>query len=350
VGKLIKIAKIGVLSLAALAVLALLGLSLPIDGRRAFSVQTGSMEPAVKAGSLVFVNRIPAADIAAGDVITYINPKNTKQTITHRVLEVRKQPNGPRRFVTQGDANSNPDLPISESRVVGKVDAVVPYAGRAVDTLWHPIGLAFLIYVPALIVVISEVRRLAAHYRKQRYALPDMLARRFYGNFSRLGRNLSVIGLVGLFTVAAALPVRAAFMSTAALTGNTISVAGVPDPEPEPEPEPTPAGEGDVTLRRVFVACESDEDKATHVQIILYNSREEAINASGWYIQSGTDKLITFPDETLILARSLFDAETSIVEGISYSKGSLTLHNQEGEQIDEHSWELNTTRECRVRI
>jgi signal peptidase I len=343
-GKLIKYAKIGIFSLAVLTGLALLGLSLPIGGRRAMSVQTGSMEPTIKTGSLVFVNRVSVANIAPGDIITYINPRNSQQTITHRVAEVRDR-GGSRQFITKGDANPSPDQPISEKRVVGKVNGAVPYVGKARDFLFTWPGLVLFVYIPALIVSISEIRRLAAVYRARHYELPEIFLRRTLRNTT--GRNLAIAGATAVISVLVALPVLAAKQSTATLTGNTISTAGSSEPEP---PEPPQGGEGDVTLRRAFVACEGDADEATHVQLILYNATDEPINMSGWYIQSGANKLITFPDETMILGRSLFDAEGPIVEGISYSSGNLKLFNTENEQIDEHSWELPTTRACRVRI
>src|SRR4030095_769218 len=122
-GKLVKIVRTGTISLAMLAGLALLGLSLPIGGQRIMSVQTGSMEPASKTGSLVFVNHISSESIKTGDVITYINPRNKSQTITHRVHEIIEKQNGQKQFITKGDANYSPDQPISESRIIGKVNA-----------------------------------------------------------------------------------------------------------------------------------------------------------------------------------------------------------------------------------
>jgi signal peptidase I len=86
--RLVKAIKASLIPLAVLSGLALLGLSMPIGGRRALSVQTGSMEPAIKTGSLVFVTDVSAATIKPGDVITYTDPRNQAQTITHRVRDI----------------------------------------------------------------------------------------------------------------------------------------------------------------------------------------------------------------------------------------------------------------------
>src|SRR3990167_5786402 len=85
----------------------LLMLSLPKSGWKALSVQTGSMQTALPIGTLVFVHRVPATSLKVGDVITYVNPSNKKQTITHRVVGIDKP-----QLIVKGDANRSADMPV----------------------------------------------------------------------------------------------------------------------------------------------------------------------------------------------------------------------------------------------
>src|SRR5690606_31646537 len=81
----------------------LLALFLP-GNWKALSIQTGSMEPVLSPGDLIIVRKQPVAAYNPGDIVTFINPGNRSQTVTHRILE---KADGPYRsvFTTKGDAN-----------------------------------------------------------------------------------------------------------------------------------------------------------------------------------------------------------------------------------------------------
>src|SRR5690606_21551192 len=110
-GKLIKVLKLPAVIILAGLCLLVIAASLPVGGLRGLSVQTGSMEPAVRPGDLVLVHKVAADTIQTGDIITFANPQNKRETITHRVKSVIRD-GGPIRFITQGDANPMPDLPV----------------------------------------------------------------------------------------------------------------------------------------------------------------------------------------------------------------------------------------------
>ncbi len=75
---------------------------------RALPVLTGSMEPAIAAGSVAFVLPVRADAVAAGDVITFTHPLRPTEYVTHRVVAVEDGPAG-RSFITRGDANELAD-------------------------------------------------------------------------------------------------------------------------------------------------------------------------------------------------------------------------------------------------
>lgn len=119
------------------------------------TVQSGSMEPSIKIGSVVIVQ--PASDYKTGDVITVSEPANRKVSLTHRITEVKER-DGKTFYVTKGDANETPD---SEERpkenVVGKVLFSIPYVGYPISFAKTRDGLVVLVIIPATIIVYSEL-------------------------------------------------------------------------------------------------------------------------------------------------------------------------------------------------
>lgn len=104
-------------------------------GARPVVFMSGSMSPAYDVGTLGFARSVPAADVAAGDVVTVPSGDGT---VTHRVVRVV---DGGTMLRLRGDANSRPDpllYPVGD-----RVDVVVlgvPHLGRAVDWLSGPTG------------------------------------------------------------------------------------------------------------------------------------------------------------------------------------------------------------------
>lgn len=131
----------------------------PQTGYKAYVVQTGSMAPAISQGSLVIDHHVNPRTIKAGEVITYINPQNTRQTITHRVVKSEARP-GLTALVTKGDANQAPDREILGGSVVGRVVLHIPYLGSATNWLHTLPGLFLLVLLPGLIIIIDEIRRM----------------------------------------------------------------------------------------------------------------------------------------------------------------------------------------------
>lgn len=122
------------------------GTNLPVA-----AVQSGSMEPNIPTGSLIFVQTVDPEEIVAGeppigDTVIYVQ-NGTKVVdyflfasyeplpISHRVIN-KTQINGVYYFLTKGDANSYPDqYPwdpqswVPEDRIIGKVTFAIPYLG-----------------------------------------------------------------------------------------------------------------------------------------------------------------------------------------------------------------------------
>jgi signal peptidase len=126
------------------------------------SVQTSSMEPAIAAGDAVLVKPVDVDDLIPGDIISYHSPAGQGITITHRVVEVDRRRGT---VTTQGDANASVDQPVDGRLVIGRVDRHLEEAGYLINSVRHPAGVALLVYLPALMIVRGEMRRLTEFFQ-----------------------------------------------------------------------------------------------------------------------------------------------------------------------------------------
>ncbi|WP_165399914.1 signal peptidase I [Xylanimonas ulmi] len=120
-------------------VLALAVVVLPrVVGGTTLTVLSGSMEPVLSAGDAVVVRDVDPADVCAqvrvGQVLTYLPRPGDPELVTHRVVgkSVGTFDDGTDcRLVTQGDANSAVDEPVSPAQVRGVAWFAVPGLGWA---------------------------------------------------------------------------------------------------------------------------------------------------------------------------------------------------------------------------
>jgi len=131
----------------------------PITGNyKIMVVQSGSMEPTIKMGSLVIVK--PESDYKIGNVITFGPVTKTKAPTSHRIYDI-KVINGEPVYVTKGDANNAPDTTeIQKKDIIGKVLFSVPYIGYAVNFAKKPLGFGLIIIVPAALIIFDEVKNI----------------------------------------------------------------------------------------------------------------------------------------------------------------------------------------------
>lgn len=128
-------------------------------------VQSGSMKPAIKMGSLVVVK--PTSGYKIGDIITYKSADDPKKTTTHRIVGVNEE-QGFTFYKTKGDANDAPDLnPIFKENIVGKVLFFIPYLGYLVAFAKTLPGLIILIIIPATIIIYEEIQKIVKEVKKR---------------------------------------------------------------------------------------------------------------------------------------------------------------------------------------
>lgn len=135
-------------------IILLVGSMIPVAGFQTRIVTSGSMEPAIKTGSIVIVR--PSEVYEDGDIITFYERGKEELPTTHRIIG-SELAEGRLQFITQGDANKDPDQrPVSADQVVGRVVAVAPGFGYvlAFARTWY--GLLLLVGLPFLLVVVEE--------------------------------------------------------------------------------------------------------------------------------------------------------------------------------------------------
>lgn len=159
------------LAVVALMALALIAGRFGLLGVRALSVESGSMEPSIRQGSVIVTT--PESMPAVGAVVTYRHPLDPNILITHRVVGYEGEGDD-LHLVTQGDANNAPDSdPVPLDAVVGQVRFAIPGLGRIIGWARTDLGLIVLIIVPATVVVHNEVLRLRDQLAERRRTRRD---------------------------------------------------------------------------------------------------------------------------------------------------------------------------------
>ena len=137
-----------------------------VGADHALIVMSGSMEPTIGTGSVVFVAERPPETVSEGDVITFSDDGG--RLITHRVHAVHRTETS-FRFVTKGDANENVDPePVYRSSYVGSVPEVhlpllgsyylsIPFIGYIITFAETGFGWLVLVVAPLLLLIVNEL-------------------------------------------------------------------------------------------------------------------------------------------------------------------------------------------------
>ena len=93
-------------------------------GYQIYNIVSGSMEPAIPVGSLVYAELVQPAEVQEGEIIVFYSGGSA---VTHRVVQNRLVEG---EFVTKGDANQVCDsVPLSLDAIEGKVRFHIPSIG-----------------------------------------------------------------------------------------------------------------------------------------------------------------------------------------------------------------------------
>jgi len=188
-----------------------------------YIVASGSMEQTIKAGSIALVKPANILGLKKGDIITFNSPKDDKQTILHRIYEIKKK-GKEISYSTKGDNNNAPDAwTVPSSSIKGEYVSSVPYLGHIGAFLKTKKGFMLLIGMPALILVLLQIKMIKEGIEEEvkkrtAKAIKEMQMKKMLALLLFLATLLS--GLMSFPTKVA----LAQFQTTAAVNGVSISV------------------------------------------------------------------------------------------------------------------------------
>lgn len=120
-------------------------------GCKNMAVLSGSMEPGIPVGAVVYVKETDMAAIEPGDVITYRLSGDTM--VTHRVVSVDRDA---QQLITKGDANEVEDAnPVAFSEVIGKELFHVPLLGYLSIYIKTPLGIMAVCGVLIVLILLN---------------------------------------------------------------------------------------------------------------------------------------------------------------------------------------------------
>jgi signal peptidase I len=204
----------------------------------AFVILSGSMEPTVRTGSVVFI--VPQPIYIVGDIVTFAQNGDRNFPVTHRIYKIDDQgiyySDGI--YTTKGDANKTPDMePLTPNNIIGKVWFTIPYLGYAIDFMKRPQGFILFVIVPATIIIYEELknvkREIAAYLRKLKISRQKALPANNNGSYNKL---LLIIPVVVVFLIGAVYS-KSYFSNQAKSDGNVFGAAtsfAAPTPTGDP--------------------------------------------------------------------------------------------------------------------
>lgn len=127
-----------------------------------FVVTSGSMEPEIDTGALLFTHKASPERIQVGDTITF---EEGDHFTTHKVINVSRS-GEQLEFKTQGIANNAPDPgTVTGDELAGKKLFSIPFLGYVITWAGTTTGKIVLIIVPAIILILMEFGRIFSERR-----------------------------------------------------------------------------------------------------------------------------------------------------------------------------------------
>jgi signal peptidase I len=315
-----------------------------------FIVTSGSMEPAIHTGSLVFVS--PLNHYSIGDVVTFYSDLSQKSTTTHRIVAV-----SPGFIKTAGDANNRPDpLLVNTKNIIGMVRFNFPYLGYLAAFSKTPKGFILLVIVPATIIIYEELKSILSELKKIKETIvkkiklfPSLESREGQGEFYTkkafiffpvIFAGFILFGFTGSY-----------FSDHQTSSGNSLTAAWNPSISPTIIPTPTPVITNHVVISEVQIQGLT----ASQDFVELYNPTGSDVDLSSWKLRkrnsSATESsLMVIPAGKKIPAHGYFlwansanNYASSINADISNTgsltdNSSLAILDKNDTYIDEVAW------------
>jgi len=259
-----------ILGLASLSLLILLPLRTPI---KPYIVLSGSMNPTILEGSIVFVKR-GFNDIKKGNIVTFKRPGKPQENVTHRIVGEDKS-KGRTVYITKGDANTAPDLwVVPKESIWGKAIFSVPFLGYVISFAKTKLGVILLIALPLVIIALSEARIIYSEIKKMRKK-------------SKEKKVVILLALITLFLPNKFAISSAVFSDTVFSTNQQISTGDWTPPESEVDSLSDYQNNS-----QFFINYTASDDSSGVKEVRLYYQH----NFGGWQL-FGTDTTIDYKFE-----------------------------------------------------
>lgn len=133
-------------------------------GVNGFVVKSGSMEPEIKTGSVLFTRSVEPDEVSVGDTVTY---SDGDQFVTHRVIEKTSSESSVE-FITKGVANEEPDPePVQGDQIAGKKIVAIPFLGYLVTWVGTVEGFLAFVVLPGALITALELREIRKSFAEE---------------------------------------------------------------------------------------------------------------------------------------------------------------------------------------
>jgi signal peptidase len=133
-----------------------------------FIVQSNSMNPEFKTGSLILVNTKPDV-LVEGDIVTYKKENNDVST-THRIVEIVEGEEG--YYITRGDANNiNDPRTVSKEDIIGRVSLSIPLLGYLLGFLQMRGKILIFGLIPCIVIIGLIIKEIMSELKNEKISL-----------------------------------------------------------------------------------------------------------------------------------------------------------------------------------
>lgn len=115
-------------------------------GKKPLVVISGSMEPTLKVGGILYYEKIDLNDFDEGDILVY---QTKEHIISHRIVDITE--NG---FITKGDVNNTVDnYLVTNNQILGRgTNWSIPFIGYYADYVYSH---KYLLYISLGVIILD---------------------------------------------------------------------------------------------------------------------------------------------------------------------------------------------------
>lgn len=127
-------------------------------GQKPLVVISGSMEPTLKVGGILYYEKIDINDFDEGDILVY---QTKEHIISHRIVDINE--NG---FITKGDINNSVDnYLVSDEQILGKgTNWSIPFIGYYADYIYSH---KYLLYISLGVIMVDLCNDVYKEHKKK---------------------------------------------------------------------------------------------------------------------------------------------------------------------------------------